>query len=108
MELERSEWEKVVEPFSADIICIDQISKCNVVIENQFTRTDHDHLGKMITYASGLQSWSIIWGASRFRDGHRSAIDWLNLYRVRRPDSWVLFCRPSKSVIQPTRLTLIL
>jgi hypothetical protein len=78
MELERSEWEKAVGPFSADIICVDQISKCNVVIENQFTRTDHDHLGKMITYASGLQSQIIIWVAPRFRDQHRSAIDWLN------------------------------
>ena len=78
MELERSEREKAVGPFSADIICVDQISKCNVVIENQFTRTDHDHLGKMITYASGLQSRIIIWVASRFRDEHRSAIDWLN------------------------------
>ena len=78
MELERSEREKAVGPFSADIICVDQISKCNVVIENQFTRTDHDHLGKMITYASGLQSQIIIWVAPRFRDEHRSAIDWLN------------------------------
>lgn len=48
------------------------------MIENQFTRVDHDHLGKMITYASGLQSQIIIWVASRFRDEHRSAIDWLN------------------------------
>ena len=78
MELKRSEREKAVGPFSADIICVDRISKCNVVIENQFTRTDHDHLGKMITYASGLQSRIIIWVASRFRDEHRSAIDWLN------------------------------
>ena len=78
MALERSEREKAVGPFSADIICADQISKFDVVIENQFTRTDHDHLGKMITYASGLQSQVIIWVAPRFRDEHRSAIDWLN------------------------------
>ena len=58
----------MVGPFSADIIYVDRISKCNVVIENQFTRTDHDHLGKMITYASGLQSRIIIWVASLFRD----------------------------------------
>ena len=76
--LERSEREKAVGPFSADIICADQISKFDVVIENQFTRTDHGHLGKMITYASGLQSQIIIWVAPRFRDEHRSAIDWLN------------------------------
>ena len=78
MALERSEREKAVGPFSADIICADQISKFDVVIENQFTRTDHDHLGKMITYAAGLQSQIIIWVAPRFRDEHRSAIDWLN------------------------------
>ena len=78
MALERSEREKAVGPFSADIICADQISKFDVVIENQFTRTDHDHLGKMITYASGLQSQIIIWVAPRFRDEHRSAIDWLD------------------------------
>ena len=78
MALERSEREKAVGSFSADIICADQISKFDVVIENQFTRTDHDHLGKMITYASGLQSQIIIWVAPRFRDEHRSAIDWLN------------------------------
>ena len=78
MALERSEREKAVGPFSADIICADQISKFDVVIENQFTRTDHDHLGKMITYASDLQSQIIIWVAPRFRDEHRSAIDWLN------------------------------
>ena len=78
MALERSEREKAVGPFSADIICADQISKFDVVIENQFTRTDHDHLGKMITYASGLQSQIIIWVAPRFRDELRSAIDWLN------------------------------
>ena len=78
MALERSEREKAVGPFSADIICADQISKFDVVIENQFTRTDHDHLGKMITYASGLQSQIIIWVAPRFRGEHRSAIDLLN------------------------------
>ena len=48
------------------------------MIENQFKRTNHDYLGKMITYASGLQSQIIIWVASRFREEHRSAIDWLN------------------------------
>ena len=108
MALERSEREKAVGPFSADIICADQISKFDVVIENQFTRTDHDNLGKMITYASGLQYQIIIWVAPRFRDEHRSAIDWFMIYRVRKPDSLVLFLKSFKSVIQPMRLTLIL
>lgn len=60
------------------MMCADQISKFNLVIENQFTHTDHDYLGKMITYASGLQSQINIWVTPRFRDEHCSAIDWLN------------------------------
>ena len=78
MELEKSEREKPVGAFSADIICLDRISNLDVVIENQLTRTDHDHLGKMITYASGLKSSIVIWVAHGFREEHRSAIDWLN------------------------------
>jgi len=78
LELERSEREKAVGAFSADVICVDRDSKADVVIENQFTRTDHDHLGKMITYASGLKSSVVIWVAPRFRQEHLSAIDWLN------------------------------
>lgn len=78
LELEQSERERAVGAFSADIICVDQISNTDVVIENQFTRTDHDHLGKMITYASGLKSSIVIWVSPQFREEHRSAIDWLN------------------------------
>lgn len=78
LELERSEREKAVGAFSADVICVDRDSKADVVIENQFTQADHAHLGKMITYASGLQSQIIIWVAEKFRDEHLSAINWLN------------------------------
>ena len=48
------------------------------MVENQLTKTDHDHLGKSITYASVLGAKSVIWVAPFFTDEHRKALDWLN------------------------------
>ena len=49
-----------------------------VAIENQYGKTDHDHLGKVITYASGVGADVIIWIAESFSDAHLTAIKWLN------------------------------
>lgn len=78
MQLEWVESEKKVGSFSADLFCFDHYSGTNVVIENQLEKTDHDHLGKVITYAAGLDVSTIIWIAREFRDEHRAALDWLN------------------------------
>lgn len=70
--------EKEVGPFRADILCTDTANDSLVLIENQLERTDHAHLGQLLTYASGLEAVTIIWIAERFTDEHRAALDWLN------------------------------
>ena len=77
LELELEAEEKAVGPFRADILCRDD-SNAWVLIENQLERTDHKHLGQLLTYASGLQAVTIIWIASDFTEEHRSTLDWLN------------------------------
>ncbi len=78
-ELELVETEAKVGPFSADVLCrVVGAEDHLVVVENQFGKTDHDHLGKLITYASGLKAKTIVWIADSFTDEHRQAVDWLN------------------------------
>ncbi len=49
-----------------------------VVIENQFGHADHDHFGKVVTYAAGLEADVVIWIAEDFWEPHITAINWLN------------------------------
>lgn len=78
LELEIEAQEKEVGPFRADILCKDLGNDSWVLIENQLERTDHKHLGQLITYAAGLKAVNIIWIAATFTDEHRAALDWLN------------------------------
>jgi hypothetical protein len=125
-ELELEATERSVGPFKADILCKDTRSGHWVLIENQLSRTDHAHLGQLLTYAAGLQAVTIVWIAAPFTEEHRAALDWLNdvtdervrffgveieLWRigdsqkaprfnvVSRPNDW------AKSVIPPSALT---
>lgn len=78
LDLELEAQEKSVGPFRADILCKDIGSNAWVLIENQLERTDHTHLGQLLTYASGLEAVTIVWIAARFTEEHRSTLDWLN------------------------------
>lgn len=78
IELEVESEEKSVGPFRADILCRDTTDRHVVLIENQLERTDHTHLGQLLTYAGGLDAVTIVWVAARFTDEHRAALDWLN------------------------------
>jgi len=78
IELEVQSQEESVGPFRADILCKDTSSDHYVLIENQLERTDHTHLGQLMTYAAGLDAVSIIWITQSFTEEHRAALDWLN------------------------------
>ncbi len=78
IDLEVEAQEKSVGPFRADILCKDTLTDHWVLIENQLERTDHTHLGQLLTYAAGLNAVTIVWIAERFTDEHRATLDWLN------------------------------
>jgi hypothetical protein len=78
IELELEGLEQNVGPFRADILCKDTATGNWVLIENQLQRTDHTHLGQLLTYAAGLKAVSIVWIADHFTEEHRAALDWLN------------------------------
>lgn len=65
--------------FRADIIArVGGADGDRILIENQFSQTNHDHLGKIATYAAGLDAKFVVWIAERIREEHRAALDWLN------------------------------
>jgi hypothetical protein len=78
LDLELEAQERAVGPFRADLLCKDVDTDRWVLIENQLERTDHTHLGQLLTYASGLDAVTIVWIAARFTEEHRSTLDWLN------------------------------
>ena len=73
------ETEQFVGSYRCDIVAKDDNNEGKIVIiENQLESSNHDHLGKIITYASGLDASKIIWIVTNARSEHKSAIEWLN------------------------------
>lgn len=72
------ELESAVGGFSVDLYASEEGTGRKIIIENQLEDTNHDHLGKIITYASGKDASVVVWIVKRARDEHRQAIEWLN------------------------------
>lgn len=68
---------KTVGSFFIDILAEDEQGR-PVIIENQLEQTNHDHLGKIVTYISSMDAKTGIWITSRPRAEHKKAIEWLN------------------------------
>jgi len=63
--------------FSVDLVGEDDTGNV-VIIENQLEKSDHDHLGKLITYLTAMEARAAIWIVADPRPEHVKAIAWLN------------------------------
>lgn len=78
LDLEVIQEEKSVGRYSVDILAEVVDDNRKVIVENQLDPSDHDHLGKAIAYASGVDGDILVWIAPQFYDEHRDAFQWLN------------------------------
>lgn len=69
--------EQAAGSFSIDLVAEDE-GGGTVIIENQLEKSNHDHLGKLITYLTGMSAKAAIWIVSEPRPEHVAAIAWLN------------------------------
>ena len=120
--------------FNVDILAEEENTGRKIIIENQLENTNHDHLGKIITYSSGHDAEIIIWIVKKVRDEHKQAVDWLNehtdekinffaiemeLYRIgtsppapkfniiSKPNDWAKALKKSSSISEPTETKLM-
>ena len=78
IELELEAQEINVGGFRADLLCKNTVDGSWVLIENQLASTDHTHVGQLLTYAAGLDAYTVIWIAKTFRSEHCAMLDWQN------------------------------
>ena len=64
--------------YFADIYATDAEGNLDIIIENQYGKSDHTHLGQSIVYAGGFDADIVIWIAEEFDDPHIDAIQWIN------------------------------
>ncbi|MCB9858992.1 MAG: DUF4268 domain-containing protein [Phycisphaeraceae bacterium] len=77
LDLSLIEREAAAGDFSVDLLVEDSNGR-TVIIENQLERTDHDHLGKLLTYLAAHDAEVAVWIASDPRPEHTKAVAWLN------------------------------
>ena len=70
--------EVYVGSYRCDLVAKDESTGTKVIIENQLEPSNHDHLGKIITYASGLDAQIVVWIVRQAKEEHKSAVEWLN------------------------------
>ena len=90
IEISLIQTEASVGKFHVDILAEEENTGRKIVIENQLESTNHDHLGKVITYAAGFDAEIIIWIVRDVRDEHKQAIDWLNEHTDERANFFVI------------------
>ena len=78
IDIQLVESEVPVGKFSADLVGEEPGRNRPVVIENQLGKSDHDHLGKLLTYAADKGGGVIVWVSSELQPEHRNALEWLN------------------------------
>lgn len=78
LEITVEEKESSVGEFSADIFAKETGTDRRIIIENQLENTNHDHLGKIITYAAGKNASYVVWIVKHAREEHKAAVEWLN------------------------------
>lgn len=78
LEINLLQTEHSVGSFNVDILAEEAMSDKKIIVENQLEATDHDHLGKTITYASGVDAKFVVWVVASVREEHKRAVDWLN------------------------------
>jgi len=69
--------EQAAGSFSVDLVAEDE-GGATVIIENQLEKSNHDHLGKLITYLTAMAARAAIWIVSEPRPEHVAAVAWLN------------------------------
>ena len=69
--------ERAAGSFSIDLVAEDE-GGGTVIIENQLEKSNHDHLGKLVTYVTAMSAKTAIWIISDPRPEHVAAIAWLN------------------------------
>ena len=78
LDIELEDTEVRIGKFSADIVGLDMSSNKTIIIENQLEKTNHDHLGKIITYGAGKDAGIVIWICKKIQQEHRKGLDYLN------------------------------
>ena len=78
LQIEIESKEEYIHNFRLDLVGTDNFSQMPVIIENQFGGSNHDHLGKLITYSAAKEAGIMIWIANEIQIAHRNAVEWLN------------------------------